>query len=269
MSGFAEELKRARFALGHKTARSFFFWLKERGISFNYSYYMRLEQGGLPSEKVVRELAGVLKGDWSDLLVQAYCRSLFPEKSYLFQPPPVPTAARAEEAEDKPYVPGGQRELTPRQVAAIASHESVYHLFLLATLARTPIVPGEIARWLPAKAVAAGLRLLEKEGLVRIGPEGFEARTIEARFPEAHDAKLKEAYAKFDLWDESFGGQFALEFLVNKMMVRRVSLRYLGIIRRQLETLFDLVRASDEVDTRFNDQVLLMKVVLRQGKLPG
>jgi hypothetical protein len=60
-----------------------------------------------------------------------------------------------------------------------------------------------------------------------------------------------------------------LDLLVNKMIIRRVSGRYLVIIRKQLEVLFELVKSSDETDIRFNDQVLQLKVALRQGKLPG
>jgi hypothetical protein len=113
------------------------------------------------------------------------------------------------------------------------------------------------------------LKQLSGAALVRVAEEGFEAVSIESRFPDAYNDELKAAYAKFDLWDEEFGARMGLDLLVNKMIIRRVSGRYLVIIRKQLEVLFELVKSSDETDIRFNDQVLQLKVALRQGKLPG
>jgi hypothetical protein len=265
MTSFSQELKAARASLGHKSARSFFDWLKEGGVSFNYSYYMRLEQGGLPSEKVAQELASVLKGEWNDRLILAYCRTLFPKNSYLFARASAAQPAVAVES----YEPTGQKELTPKQVAVLASSEANYHLFLISTLARRPVQEGDLQKWFPAKTIQASLRQLEGAQIIRRVENGFEGATIEARFPEAYNKELKEAFQKFDHWDESFGGQFDLDFLMNKMLIRRVSGRYLLIIRRQMDLLLELLRSSDEVDTRYNDNVLQLKVVLRQGKLPG
>jgi hypothetical protein len=104
---------------------------------------------------------------------------------------------------------------------------------------------------------------------VSVTKDAFEQTSVEMRFPEAYNADLKAAYAKFDTWDETFGSNYGLEKLVNKMIVRRVSGRYLALVRKQLEVLFDLTKASDEVDQRYNDSVLQLKVSLRQGKLPG
>jgi hypothetical protein len=268
MSEFAQELKAARAGLGHKTARSFFDWLKAKGVSFNYSYYMRLEQGALPSEKVTRELAAVLKGEWPDRLVLAHCRALFPKNTHLFSPP-AGSEASASPAKKAPGGSQGQKELSLKQVALLASSELNYHLFLLSTLARKPISEKELMQWFPAKALSVALKELGDAGLVQKVGGGFEAVSVESRFPEAYNKELKEAYAKFDLWDEAFGGRFGLDFLMNKMLIRRVSGRYLVIIRKQLDLLFELVKGSDELETRFNENVLQLRVVLRQGKLPG
>ena len=59
------------------------------------------------------------------------------------------------------------------------------------------------------------------------------------------------------------------EQLINKMIVRRVSGRYLALVRKQIDVLFELTKTSDEVDSRYNENVLQLKVSLRQGKLPG
>jgi len=208
----------------------------------------------------------VLKGEWNDRLILAYCRTLFPKNSYLFAARP---AAAASPAPVEVYEPTGQKELTPKQVAVLAAAEANYHLFLISTLARKPVQESELQKWFPLKTIQASVKQLEAAGIIRRVEEGFEGATIEARFPEAYNKELKEAFAKFDRWDESFGGQFDLDFLMNKMLIRRVSGRYLLIIRRQMDLLLELLRSSDEVDTRYNDNVLQLKVVLRQGKLPG
>lgn len=266
MSDFARELKAARSARGHKTARAFFDWLKAKGVSFNYSYYMRLEQGAIPSEKVTQEIAASLKGEWADRLILAHCRCLFPKNTYLFE---APAPKKAETETPKAYVPSGQKELSLKQVAAIAASKANYHLFLAATLARRLVKEEEFLEWFNARELSASLKQLGSAGLVRATEEGFEAVSVESRFPDAYNEDLKAAYGKFDLWDEEFGARMGLDLLVNKMLIRRVSGRYLLIIRKQLDLLFELVKSSDETDIRYNDQVLQLKVVMRQGKLPG
>jgi hypothetical protein len=271
MTPFAEELKRSRQAAGFKTASAFFEWLKAKGISFNYSYYMRLEQGGLPSEKVVGELAATVKKDWADRLILAYCQSLFPKQAYLFTShrPGDTSADEPAPRESSSAAPVGQKELTPRQVAALVHNEATYHLFLLSTLARRAVRTSEVERWISAKSLGASLKILADAGLVNVSKGAFEHTSVELRFPEAYNPELKEAYAKFDLWDESFGRKYGLEQLLNKMIVRRVSGRYLALVRKQLDVLFELTKTSDEVDQRYNENVLQLKVSLRQGKLPG
>jgi hypothetical protein len=273
MNPFAEELKRSRKAAGYKTASSFFEWLKAKGVGFNYSYYMRLEQGGLPSEKVVNELASSVKKDWADRLILAYCASLFPRQGYLFTsafaPPPAEPLEAPAPREAESASPQGQKELTQRQVAALVHNEATYHLFLLSTLARRAVRTSEVEQWYSTKALNVSLKILSEAGLVSVTKGEFEHIAVEMRFPEAYNAELKEAYAKLDLWDESFGRKSGLEQLINKMIVRRVSGRYLALVRKQLEVLFELTKTSDEVDQRYNENVLQLKVSLRQGKLPG
>jgi hypothetical protein len=270
MASFAEELKKIRLSLGHRTARSFHAWLKDRGAGFNYSYYMRLEQGGLPSEKVVQEIASACRGPAADRLVLAYCRSLFPKNNYLFpEPAAVATAPKPDEEKLRGSTIQGQRELTLRQVASIALGEAHYHAFLLCTLARKPIQAAELTAVYPAKVLNPALAALVKENVLRKGEAGYEAVAPEARFPEAFNRELTAAYENFDAWDESFGARFGLEQILNKLLIRRVSGRYLAIIAKQLDTLFDIVKSSDETDQRHNDKVLQLKVLLRQGKLPG
>lgn len=271
MGDFAELLKEARAEKGYRSARAFYQWLKECGISFNYSYYMQLEQGALPSEKVVGEIGSTLKGRWADKLTLAYCRSLFPKQAYLFKDDLKRMEKTELQAEQGSSIsaPTPQKELTIKQISTLARSELHYHLFLLSTLARKPITIDEIKNIISQKGISNALKDLLDEGIIRQSKEGIEALSIEARFPEAYNEDLKDAYRKFDSWDETFGAAFGLELMLNKMLIRRVSFRYVSLIRKQLETLFDLVRTSDEVDVRFNDKVLQLKVVLRQGNLPG
>lgn len=273
MAGFATELKEAKSNGGHRSARAFFLWLKERGVSFNYSYYMQLEQGGLPSEKVVSEIGAALGGSWPDRLALAYCRELFPKQAYLF---PAPEVAKSDaepsfsgSSEDARYAPAGQKELSIRQVAVLSAHEHNYRLFLLVTLARRPVPLKELLAIIPEKPLRAAAKALRDAGLMREDAHGLAAVSVESRFPPAHSRELKEAYQKFDDWDDAFGTVAGLDRVLNKLLLRRVSGRYLGIISRQLETVFDLVKSSDETDPRFNEQVLQLKVTLRHGKLPG
>ncbi len=272
MTPFAQELRECRESLGYRTASSFFEWLKTKGISFKYSYYMRLEKDGLPSEKIVKELTSSLKKDAAERLVLAYCRSLFPRQEYLFtgrQETSGKTDLNSSNRESASTTPEGQKELTPRQVAALAGGEVIYHLFLLSTLARRPIRNSEVEKWYSSKVLSAALRVLSESGLVLAGKGYFEHTAVELRFPDAYSSELAEAYSKFDLWDESFGRKVGLEQMVNKMLVRRVSGRYLLLVRKQLELLFDLTKTSDELDSRYNENVLQLKVSLRQGRLPG
>ena len=156
-----------------------------------------------------------------------------------------------------------------KQVAALVHSEATYHIFLLSTLARRAIRLSEVEKWFSAKSLANSLTVLSDAGLVSVSKNGFEHTAVELRFPDAYNDQLKDAYAKFDIWDESFGKKYGLEQLINKMIVRRVSGRYLALVRKQIDVLFELTKTSDEVDSRYNENVLQLKVSLRQGKLPG
>jgi hypothetical protein len=273
MNPFAEELLRVRKELEDKSARAFFARLKSQGITFNYSYYMRLEQGGLPSEKVVKEIAEALGGQ-GDSLILSYCRALFPKNAYLFAEAPSAMGRKKPKSMGAPSVAaspvmGAQKELSPRQVAALAARSEAYHLFLLATLARRPLKREELARLFSLKSMEESLSALKEVELLKESEEGISALSVEAKFPEPYNKDLKLAFKQLDQWDESFGAEFQLESSINKMQIRRVSSRYLNLINKHIELIFDLVRSSDESDIRFNDQVVQFKVQLKRGNLPG
>lgn len=267
-------LAETRKRLGYSTSRAFFDHLKKQGVSFNYSYYMRIErEGALPSAKVVREIASALPEVEGEALVLGYCRDIFPEHSFLFPERGSSPQASKDQAEDAAPVAntshGKQSELSLRQVSTIVKSENHYYTFLLLSLARTPITLAQFQEHFPAKVVQPVLDDLLKERIITESKSMYSAVSVETRFPEAYNDELKRAYARMDEWDVDFGKHFQLEQFVNKMMIRRVSPRYLGIIQHQLEGLFDLVRASDENDSRFNESVIQLRVNLRKGRLPG
>lgn len=267
MNGFSSQLINTRARLGHKTAKAFFLLMKKRGISFNYPYYMRLEQGErLPSEKVVNEIALALGREVGEALVLAYCQTIFPKFQNLFDSQDVQSIPATMK---NTYVPGGQKELSPKQVATLRSQESNYHLFLLVTLSRKQIPLTELENFFSDRQLNSAVKALCESEIIQLGPHGVEALAVEARFPEAQDQFLKDAYAQFDKWDEKFGEAFGLERFINKMMIRRISGRYLGIIRKHLEVLFEMIKSSDETDLRHNDRVLKLRVTIEEGKLPG
>jgi hypothetical protein len=59
------------------------------------------------------------------------------------------------------------------------------------------------------------------------------------------------------------------ESVLQKMLIRRVSSRYLSVIQAHCGVLLDLVRAADEMDATQNDDVLMLNISVQRGALPG
>lgn len=270
---FARRLKSIRLRTGARSARAFFNELSEgRRLTFNYSYYVRIEKGlTLPSAQVVSTLAELVGETDAAALVQAYCQTLFPRFSSVFghyREPAVDGASDPSSDRAEGPLVTTQSELSRTQVAVIGSDRDTYHVFLIATLARKPFPIdrlGEVLRGDPLVAV----RKLEAAKLISMKGNELSATAVEARFPKATDKATKEIYERLDEWDDEFGTRFDMEALVHKLLLRRISPRYLSLIRSQLENLFDLIKASDETDTKYNDEVVHLRVTLRRGRLPG
>jgi len=160
----------------------------------------------------------------------------------------------------------GQKKLTEKQVHTLAMNKDNYHLFLMMTLARKPLEQKDLENF---KSFKKSIAALKAEQILVSTNDSIQAASTEFVFPKAETETLKKYYETFVLWDKEFEKKFSLETLVNKMMIRRISPRYLGLIQKQIEVLVDILRISDESDVRHNNQVIQLQINLCKGEIPG
>ncbi len=272
---FAHTLRQIRRTQGHEKARSFHSELVERGVECNYAYYMKLEAGQvLPSSKLVEQISETLGEAEASSLILSYCRSMFPNSKHLFPAiqSATPQTDEDKESESQAQTTGsGQgRELSRRQVGVLARSKSHYHLFLIATLARRDLKMEELRQIFNSRILQTAIDDLELSKILRVTGENVKTYITEHKFPSAQDfPDLKPIYRQFDEWDESFAEDFEFNSIVDKMMVRRISPRYLGVIEKSLDTILHLVRASDELDDKHNEELIQIRLSLKAGRLPG
>lgn len=271
MNEFARQLLRIRKDLGFKSAKPFYESLAQRrSLGFNYSYYLRIEKGEtLPSHKIVNELATLFEKEEAENLVLAYSKVLFPQFEYLFSSDDYKEAHETRQTKSTASRTAHHQELTERQFINLVNNKESYYIFLLTTLAREPIPLDTIEFFFSKKAIGKALELLEEMNLVSRSEGSLMPATTDIRVPPAENDPMKRAFSKMADLDEDFGEMFELESLLNKMMIHRVSPRYMDIIRSQLDVLFALIRSSHEVDSRYNDKVMQFKVSINYGKIPG
>lgn len=229
------------------------------------------------SANLVDQIAKCLDASERDDLIRQHCRSIFPEYTYLFQTESIDKGAAV--GTSTPV--NRAKELTHRQIACLAKSEDHYHIFLLLCLARRSLSRNELVT--PKKRDLADEIIREFESIDLIAneksnqkPESnslnklYKLRTTEWRFPApGDDEKLKEAYRKFDLWDQSFDIRHGFQTVMEKMVLRRISPRYLSLIQKQLEICLDLIRSSDEIDPKYNEHSIQIRLQLKSGRLPG
>lgn len=270
---FAGTLKKIRMNRGHQKARSFHLELQERGVECNYAYYMKMEAGQvLPSNKVIEQISETLPPEDSSDLILSYCRALFPGNQHLFPAPQAhpPTQKDDVEPEIQAESKGQGRELTRRQVHILARSKAHYHLFLIATLARRSLMMDELKQIFNNRALQATITDLEMSKILRVQDDGIKTFITEHKFPSSQDfPDLKPLYRQFDEWDDSFAEDFEFSSIVDKMLVRRISPRYLGVIEKSLDTILSLVRASDELENKHNEELIQIRLSLKSGRLPG
>ena len=271
---FSESLKQVRESLGYPSARKFFQFLEDRGgAGFNYSYYMRLEGARtLPSAKAAQKVASRLPEREATSLILAYCASIFPERSGLFERQiaalvPVPSRANALQASSTTL--SRQDELSGRQIARIASDRQSYFVFLILTLAREPIELSELhAKF--GNTVSEIIQGFLEVGLVRmLSLDKVESLSDEFRFPKAESPTLKEIYNRLDAWDYEFDGELGFNEEMAKMFLRRTSPRQFELIRKHCELIFDLIKTSEEVLPEHNNEVFSLRLKMTRGRLPG
>jgi hypothetical protein len=267
----SEFLSFLRAELGATSAKSFHSELKKRGLECNYPTYVKIETGRLlPSPVLITQLSKALPPKWQEELILAYSRTQFPQYAYLFssEVPLRPTKSRPGPGPSPSVSPA--RELTRRQVAILARSPAHYHLFLILTMARKPLPKKDLEKKFRREPFEKILSDLSDGDFLFDEESGIRMRTTEWRFPSAaDDSTLQKTYRQFDEWDLAFGEQFGFETLLQKMLIRRISPRYLHLIQRQLEICLDLVRTSDELEARYNQSLVQVRVQLKSGVLPG
>ena len=265
MSTLGESLVRIRLELGHRTSKSFFKYLESRSLECNYQYYVKIEKNIVsPSSNVVNQIAKALDTSMAEELIKAFCSDQFKSFSYLFTPESITPVKNQTQKISEPLQ--GQKKLTEKQVHTLAQNKDNYHLFLMMTLARRPLTNSDLESF---KNFKKAIVALKNEGILLQDEKTITATSSEFTFPKAETETLQSHYALFDQWDKDFEEKFSLENIMNKMMIRRISPRYLSLIQKQIEVLQDAVRISDESDIRHNNQVIQLQIRLSKGGIPG
>ncbi|MFP5457177.1 MAG: hypothetical protein ACLGG7_00455 [Bacteriovoracia bacterium] len=263
MGKLSDKLKEIQVLKGHHSAKSFYQTLANSGLECNYPYFMRILQGTLlPSSEIVHQIAKITKTHLGEEVIKAFCQDQFPDFDHLF---PV-TETKAPQKQKSALVLD-RKSLTVRQVHIIGKSVVHYHVFVLLTLARTPIEVRELSQLLKEKNLEAVMTELE-EGQILVR----EGTAILAAFPDVtfpKDSGLGPLYQKMDEWDVSFGDRFNLETVIKRMQIRRISWRYLNLIEAQLNLALEMIRSADELDTKHNDHIIHLQLTLKQGKVPG
>ena len=265
MSTLGESLVRIRLELGHRTSKAFFKYLESRGLECNYQYYVKIEKNIVsPSSNLVNQIAKALNTTMAEEIIKSFCSDQFKSFSYLFESStPLPVKAKEQKSSE---LMQGQKKLTEKQVYVLAQNKDHYHLFLMMTLARRPLTQEDLDGLRNFKKAISALK---NEGILIQDEKMIAAASSEFAFPEASSEALRAHYALFDQWDKDFEEKFSLENIMNKMMIRRISPRYLNLIQKQIEVLQDVVRISDESDVRHNNQVIQLQIRLSKGSIAG
>lgn len=277
-----EFLVKLRQSKNMSTAKEFYSFLSERGLSCNYSHYMKIEQGKiLPSTQIISEIENALDEVDGNNLILVYCKEIFPKKHFLFH------STSSQEIQDSPaaekksisgedkikdqiHLTTGQKELTPRQVASLAKSQSHYDLFVLLTLARGPISIAEIEKSMKSTDLHKILKEFYESKLARQDGDKICMVHTDLVFPHPQSSpQFPAIYETLDQWDREITARFGFVTENKRMFLRRISPRSLGLIQKHLEVLYDLIKSSDEVDKKYNETVIQFSVQLKSGKMPG
>lgn len=261
MNNFSKKLKEIQAKENHKSAKRFYDDLLKKGLDCNYQYFIKCLQGKLtPSSGIVNQMALALNTHDGEELIKAFCVLRFPKFDHLFP----------HEIDHKPASPLKEfipkKELTARQVAMIAKTETHYHLFLLLSLARFPLKTTEIETIFKINMheIINDLLLVK---IIYLDKNHLSPTHTDISFPSS--PSLKKYYKNMDEWDKNFGHLFLFTPELKKTHLRRISWRYLNLIKAHLQLLFDTINSADEIDSKHNDEVIYLQVVLKSGKMIG
>lgn len=270
MNKISRELVKIRTESKFRTSKSYFNYLKSCGLECNYQYYVKIESGvSFPSSQLINQISKILERHYAERLIKAYCSDQFVAFEYLFEETvneKISSYVDQSSNLDDQKVNQGQKELTLKQVSILSEKKENYFLFLILTLSRYPITLKELNAYPKLKK---SIETLMASSIALANEDRLRATSSEFIFPKATNEELEEIYRLFDQWDIEFSTQFEFKKFVNKMMIRRISPRYFGVIQKQIEALTDFVRCSDESDQKYNNEVLHMHISLSKGKLPG
>lgn len=263
-----------RKQMGFQSARRFYneHLDKKTRLEFNYQYYMKIEGNKvLPSPKIISSISVTLPEEFSDQLVVAYCETIFPTKRLLFQKMKKPTAPTAHATKAVKTLPTlvQQQYLTESQVGIIGKSQQHYYVFLAVTIARGSILIPELKKKLKIKDMKSILEDLIVAKLVTCENNYVTSISNEMKFPTDVSVTLRKTYDQIDAWNIQAAQYFDFANSMQKMIIRRVSPRYIELILNQANGLFDILRAADETNQSYNEEVMMMNLTISQGKLPG
>ena len=265
---FSEALKIIRKRNEFGSAKAFYQYFEERAeISFNYSYYTRMEAGKvLPSSEVVNQMCHHLSEIDSELLVKSYCIEMFPAHEKFFGSLPKEETLKVEEPQAAKS--GGQQTLSASQVEVLIKSRTHYQLFLLLTLAREPVSKDDLKK-LFGKVPQSAIEDLVAVKIAYVDSEALGASVNEFRFPKASSTKLKAAYKTLDEWDEETADAWGFRDEKKKFFLRRTSPRHFDLIVGFLDQMDQLIRVADEIDSDLNNEVFVLQYQLKKSRLPG
>jgi hypothetical protein len=228
---------------------------------------MKIEKDqSFPSSDIVNQIAKCLSSEISQSVILTFCQNQFRSFDYLFSPTPPKVNSSEAKKTIKQSINQGQTELSQKQISCLNNRQENYFLFLLLTLSRNSVSIDEINSYF---GLNESISELVESKIAVVAGDLVTPTSTEFRFPISEIDEINKAYINFDKWDLEFSTQFDFETLVNKVMIRRISLRYLSVIKNHIDSVADLVRLSDESDKKFNNDVLHLQIKLSHGKIPG
>jgi len=272
-----QTLTEIRIEMGFKSARGFYQFLSDRKkLDFNYSYYMRIEKNKvIPSNLIIRQLNSLLGKQNAERLTLVYCVTQFPEMQHIFKKQEYPVVTQKAEVKEptksKTAISTliGQKFLSLYQISLITKTKNHYYLFLLITLARIPLEKSIVEKLFSSDEMPSILKDLEVAKIIVLSGDKIHSFSKELKFSPADSENLKKLYKALDIWDSEFNTTFNLNRLLHKVLIRRVSPRFIELIVNHCGLLLDLTRASEETDSSHNDEILTLTLSLSHGGLPG
>lgn len=270
---FGKTLASLRRQLGFSSARSFYYdhLSQKLAVPFTYIYYTKMEAGtAIPSPEVVEAISSSIEDiELSKRLIYSYCQNLFPRNKQFFQIETVKVREeRAKDTEIQRTVQK-QKNLTYLQIDAITRTAEHYLIFMIITLARTPINIKDLEEKYGIKNAAKISEELSEVQILKIVNEKIVSFSKELVFPKDVPVDIQKKYDLIDQWTATMGSRLKLDSVYDKMITRRISHRYKDLIYTHIDLLINLIRASDETNQDMNDHVIQFSLSLKDGKVIG